>query len=350
VKSSAQALLRLLNDILDFSKVEAGKLELVASGFDLRQCIEDVVRILSPGASERGLKLESRIDSRVPEFLLGDEQRLRQVLMNLAGNALKFTHQGKVRIEASVLSRDSADATIRLIVSDTGIGIPKNKQAIIFAPFEQGDGSTTRKYGGTGLGLAISSKLVLLMDSDLQVKSPWRDSELGTLVAGSAFHFSARFKVASAPSRSEMLAPGPPIRGLRVLLAEDNAVNQQLALRLLEKNGHVVYVAANGNEALELFHREQVDVVLMDLQMPEMDGFQATAAIRDSEQLQGSHVPIVALTAHALTGDREHCLLSGMDGYLAKPYSGEDLNRVLAEMIANREFDFPSLTTRKISG
>jgi two-component system, sensor histidine kinase and response regulator len=336
VKSSAQALLRLLNDILDFSKVEAGKLELVASGFDLRQCIEDVVRILSPGASERGLKLESRIDSRVPEFLLGDEQRLRQVLMNLAGNALKFTHQGKVRIEASVLSRDSADATIRLIVSDTGIGIPKNKQAIIFAPFEQGDGSTTRKYGGTGLGLAISSKLVLLMDSDLQVKSPWRDSELGTLVAGSAFHFSARFKVAAAPSRPEMLAHGPPIRGLRVLLAEDNAVNQKLALRLLEKNGHVVYVAANGNEALELFHREQVDVVLMDLQMPEMDGFQATAAIRDFEQLQGGHVSIVALTAHALTGDREHCLLSGMDGYLAKPYSGEDLNRVLAEMIANR--------------
>ncbi len=336
VKSSAQALLRLLNDILDFSKVEAGKLELVASGFDLRQCIEDVVRILSPGASERGLKLESRIDSRVPAFLLGDEQRLRQVLMNLAGNALKFTHQGKVRIEASVLSRDAAGATIRLTVSDTGIGIPKNKQAIIFAPFEQGDGSTTRKYGGTGLGLAISSKLASLMDGDLQVESPWRDSELGTLIAGSAFHFSARFKEASAPSRSEMLANSPPIRGLRVLLAEDNAVNQKLALRLLEKNGHIVYVAANGIEALELFHREQMDVVLMDLQMPEMDGFQATAAIRDSEQLQGGHVPIVALTAHALTGDREHCLLSGMDGYLAKPYSGEDLNRVLAEMIAIR--------------
>jgi CheY-like chemotaxis protein len=138
-----------------------------------------------------------------------------------------------------------------------------------------------------------------------------------------------------------MLAPGPPIIGLRVILAEDNLVNQKLALRLLEKSGHIVYVAANGKEALALFHREQVDVVLMDLQMPEMDGFQATAAIRDFEQVRGGHVPIVALTAHALIGDREHCLLSGMDGYLAKPYSGEDLNRVLAEMIATRALGFP---------
>jgi PAS domain S-box-containing protein len=331
VKSSAKALLRLLNDILDFSKVEAGKLELDSSVFDLRRSIADVVRTLSPGAAETGVMLDSRIDPGVPDFLLGDEHRLQQVLMNLAGNALKFTHHGKVRIEASVESQDAAGVTIHLMVADTGVGIPLEKQTIIFAPFEQADGSTTRKYGGTGLGLAISTKLAHLMDGDLRVESPWRDPETGHLVAGSAFHFTARFKEGQAPACVEMQDAAPSLRGLRVLLAEDNAVNRKLALRLLEKNGHHVFVAANGREAVTLFHREDLDVVLMDLQMPEMDGFQATAAIRASEKLRGGHVPIVALTAHALTGDREHCLASGMDGYLAKPYSMEELNRALVE-------------------
>ena len=333
VKRSAQALLRLLNDILDFSKVEAGKLDLVSSGFDLRQCIGDVVRTLGPGAAESGVMLTSRVDPQVPEFLFGDEQRLRQVLINLVGNALKFTPKGEVRIQAGVESRDSAAATIHLMVADTGVGIPENKQKIIFAPFEQADGSTTRKYGGTGLGLSISTKLARLMDGDLRVESPWQDPDTGSLTAGSTFHFTARFKEAPAPSRVEALAVAPILRGLRVLLAEDNAVNQRLARRLLEKGGHIVYVAANGSEALSMLDREEVDVVLMDLQMPEMDGYQATAAIRESEQSRGGHVPIVALTAHALTGDREHCLSSGMDGYLAKPYSGEELNLVLAEVI-----------------
>jgi CheY-like chemotaxis protein len=313
--------------------VEAGKLELAPSVFNVRQCIGDVVRTLSPGAGERGILLTSRIDSEVPEFLWGDEQRLQQIVINLAGNALKFTHQGEVRIQAGIRSRDGSDVTIHLMVADTGVGIAQAKQKIVFAPFEQADGSTTRKYGGTGLGLAISTTLARLMDGDLQVESPWMDPDSGKLTAGSAFHFTARFMEAPAPVGPETAPVAPVLRGLRVLLAEDNVVNQRLATRLLEKNGHVVYLAANGREALAVFSAKEVDVVLMDLQMPEMDGFQATAAIRASERLRGSHVPIVALTAHALTGDREKCLASGMDSYLAKPYSAEELNQVLEEAV-----------------
>jgi CheY-like chemotaxis protein len=218
------------------------------------------------------------------------------------------------------------------MVADTGFGIPKDKQKIIFAPFEQVDGSTTRKYGGTGLGLAISTKLARLMEGDLSVESPWRKPETGNLEAGSAFHFTAVFKEALSPRPVHTSVVAAQVHKLRVLLAEDNVVNQRLALRLLQKNGHVVHVAANGREVLEVLERVEVDVILMDLQMPEMDGFQATSAIRESERKRGGHLPIVALTAHALTGDREHCLSCGMDGYLAKPYSGEDLNRVLAEV------------------
>jgi CheY-like chemotaxis protein len=333
VKRSAQALLRLLNDILDFSKVEAGKLELAPSAFNVRQCIGDVVRTLSSGAAERGVLLTSRIDPEVPEFLWGDGHRLQQVVINLAGNALKFTHKGEVRIQAGIQSRDGSGATLHLMVADTGVGIPRGKQKIVFAPFEQADGSTTRKYGGTGLGLAISTMLARLMDGDLQVESPWRDPDTGNLIAGSAFHFTARFKEALAPVHA-LTAPAPPVlRGLRVLLAEDNVVNQTLATRLLEKNGHLVYGAANGHEAVAVFNAKEVDVVLMDLQMPDMDGFQATAAIRASERLRGGHVPIVALTAHALTGDRENCLANGMDGYLAKPYSAEELNQAIVEVV-----------------
>jgi signal transduction histidine kinase/CheY-like chemotaxis protein len=333
VKRSAQALLCLLNDILDFSKVEAGKLELVLSGFDLRQCIEDVVSTLSPGASQNGIKLFSRIDPQVPPRLMGDEQRLRQVMVNLVGNGLKFTHAGEVRIEARVDAQDSGGVSIHFMVADTGVGIAPHLQRCIFAPFEQGDGSTTRKYGGTGLGLAISTKLARLMGGGLQVESPWRDPETGSLFTGSAFHFTVRFQQDAARGRVEASVAACTPRGLRVLLAEDNVVNQKLALRLLEKSGHAVHVTSNGREAVAVFQREEIDVLLMDIQMPELDGFQATAAIRAYEQVKGGHVPIVALTAHALTGDRENCMARGMDGYLAKPYSMDELNRVLAEVM-----------------
>jgi CheY-like chemotaxis protein len=242
---------------------------------------------------------------------------------------LKFTHQGEVRIEASIESRNGGAVTVHVMVADNGVGIPKDKQKIVFAPFEQADGSTTRKYGGTGLGLAISTRLARLMDGDISLESPWRDPGSGDLMAGCAFHFTAQFKESQIPVRKEGHAPALVLRPLRVLVAEDNLVNQRLARRLLEKSGHRVYLAANGREVLNLLEREEVDVVLMDLQMPEMDGFQATAAIRESEKRRGGHLPIVALTAHALTGDRENCLANGMDGYLAKPYSSEDLTLAL---------------------
>jgi CheY-like chemotaxis protein len=318
VGRSAQALLRLLNDILDFSKVEAGKLDLISSAFDLRQCIGDVVRTLSPGAEERGLRLTSQVDCGVPEFLLGDRQRLQQIVMNLVGNALKFTHQGGVHVRTAVESRDSEAIAIHLTVADTGLGIPADKQQIIFAPFEQADGSTTRKYGGTGLGLAISTQVARLMNGTLDVESPWRDPDNGRLIAGSTFHFRASFKESPAPDHREAAVAAPLVRGLRVLLAEDNAVNQKLAMRLLEKGGHIVHVAANGREAVEIFSREEVDVILMDLQMPEMDGLEASRRIRRT--LPADRQPkIIALTANAMQGDREICLDAGMDDYISKP-------------------------------
>ena len=333
VSTSADSLLNILNDILDFSKVEAGKLELSSIDFDLRECAGAVLRTLSSRGRQKGVKLSLRVADDVPQFLAGDDQRLRQILMNLVGNAIKFTHCGEIRVEVSVEAKESASVVLHFFVADPGIGIPIEKQKIVFAPFEQADGSSTRKYGGTGLGLAISAKLVGLMRGHCWVESPWRDPETGAEVAGSAFHFTARF----LPGQAPVVAPGElPLAStnrLRVLLAEDNVVNQRLALRMLEKRGHTVLVASDGREAVAVWQREQVDVVLMDVQMPDMDGFQATAAIRDGEQISGGHLPIIALTAHAMKGDMERCLANGMDGYLSKPIRAQDLDRALADAL-----------------
>jgi signal transduction histidine kinase/ligand-binding sensor domain-containing protein/ActR/RegA family two-component response regulator len=334
VSTSADSLLTILNDILDFSKVEAGKLELSSIDFDLRECAGDVLRILALRCQQQGLKLSMRVADDVPRFLSGDDQRLRQILVNLIGNAIKFTHAGEIRVEVRMKSEDGTAVTLHFIVADTGIGIPLDKQKLIFAPFEQADGSATRKYGGTGLGLAISTKLVGLMHGACWVESPWRDSETDGMVAGSAFHFTARFQPGKAPLVAPSEAPLPSPGKLRILLAEDNIVNQRLALRMLEKRGHTVVVAHDGREALAILQTEQVDLVLMDVQMPDLDGFQATAAIRDREKTTGGHLSIVALTAHALKGDRERCLENGMDAYLSKPIRAQDLDRALAEAMS----------------
>ncbi len=294
--------------------------------------MDSVLRTLSVRAEQAGLTLSANIAAEVPLFLKGDDQRLRQILLNLVGNALKFTHAGEVRIAITVETRDSSVVSLHFIVADTGIGIPPEKQKVIFAPFEQADGSATRKYGGTGLGLAISTKLVELMNGDCWVESPWRDAKTGAVVAGSAFHFTACFLSGKAPVQvpGEVALPAPS--GLRILLAEDNAVDERLAVRILEKRGHTVLVAHDGREALAISQRERLDVVLMDVQMPEMDGFQATAAIRACEKTTGVHLPIVALTAHALKGDSERCIASGMDAHLSKPIRAQDLDRVRAEV------------------
>jgi two-component system sensor histidine kinase/response regulator len=464
VKSSADYLLAVINDILDFSKIEAGKLDLDPVDFNLRDHLDETITTLSLRAHVKGLELACHVLDDVPETLVGDSCRLRQILVNLIGNAIKFTSAGEVAVRVEQESQDKTSTILHFSVRDTGIGIPREKLGVLFQAFSQVDTSTTRKYGGTGLGLAISLQLVKLMGGRV-----WVDSEPGH---GSTFHFTARlglstctvaptapanlsrlhglpvvvvddnatnrlilqdllchweavpvlvesgrealailhaaagsgepfqlvlldnmmpemdgFMLAEAISREPGLVGSTlmmlssadrqeniarcrefgikaylnkPIRraellaailsalsgsssqeihastrvsrlistgtcSLRVLLTEDNSVNQKLAVRLLEKRGHSVMVAGNGREAIEQLARESFDVVLMDVQMPEMDGFEATRRIRERERTTGEHVPIIAMTAHAMKGDRERCLQEGMDGYISKPLRPNEL-------------------------
>jgi two-component system sensor histidine kinase/response regulator len=476
IKKSADALLSVINDILDFSKIEAGKLELEYSPFDLRDTLGDMLNTLALRAHQKGLELACHIAPEVPETVIGDPVRLRQVLLNLVGNAIKFTDRGEVVVDVQMLETqraesgsDAKECTLHFQVRDTGIGIPADKQALIFEAFVQADSSTTRRFGGTGLGLAISSRLVKRMGGRI-----WVESELGK---GSTFHFTAHFTlprealerplrqgpgrlhglsvlvvddnatnrfilaetlaqwqmrpitVESAAAALQVLetaqqagepfslvlldaqmpevdgfmlaerirehpdltgatimmlssacqplearrcqelglaayltkpikqtelyrailaalgspetqpqTPPSPIsrigRTLRVLLAEDNLVNQKLTVRLLEKQGHTIVVAANGREAVEAVQRQPFDLVLMDVQMPEMDGFEATAAIRQLERGTGRHLPILAMTAYAMKGDRERCLASGMDDYISKPIQPRELWEKIDKLVA----------------
>ncbi|HZV06680.1 MAG TPA: PAS domain S-box protein [Gemmataceae bacterium] len=375
VKDSADALLTIINDILDFSKIEAGKLELESAPFALRESLDDLVRPLAVRAQQKGLELTCRVCPDVPDCLIGDLGRLRQVIVNLVGNAIKFTERGEIVVEVKgqtgqegqegqkVLGPSSSLVSfveLHFAVTDTGIGIPADKQRIIFEPFEQVEGGSNRRYGGTGLGLAISSQLVALMGGHLDVESPVsgvasapREKILGALTQprspGSRFHFTARFVLGhedqiagiSPLQRTMEVEPekAPPEREeerpLRILLAEDNVVNQRLAVRILQKRGHSTVVACNGKEAVSLLERQPFDLVLMDLEMPEMSGFEATAAIRAHEQRNGGHIPILALTAHAMKGDRERCLAAGMDGYVAKPVQPRELYEAIARLVPN---------------
>ncbi len=319
-KMSADSLLGILSDILDLSKVEARKLDLNLEEFRLRETVEGAVKILASRAREKSLALTCEIEDSVPDALTGDEMRLRQVVQNLIGNAIKFTNSGKVEVRVSLESRAKESAQLHFVVRDSGIGIAPDKQKRIFEPFVQADGSMTRRFGGTGLGLTISSHLVDMMGGRIWVES--------TPGQGSQFHFTAVFaapiKNVTPITRAAVVTPTvqrrKDLRGLRILLAEDNLVNQRVAARILEKHGHQVTVAANGREALNLLERRTFDMVFMDVQMPEMNGLEATEVIRKNELLSGDHVPIIALTAGAMGGDREKCLAAGMDDYLAKPF------------------------------
>jgi signal transduction histidine kinase/CheY-like chemotaxis protein len=326
-RSSARSLLRLLNDILDFSKIEAGRLDLELLDFGVREWLTETMRLLGPSAAEKGLAVSWDVGARVPERLVGDPARLRQVLVNLVGNAIKFTGTGSVRVMADLCEESpSGDgrAVLAVSVKDTGIGIPRERQRAIFEAFTQSDGTITRQYGGTGLGLAISARLVELLGGQIEV-----ESEPGE---GSCFSFTA---LVDLPERCEATGPEAPLPGfhdndsgarledlppLDVLLVEDNLVNQQVARRMLERSGHRVTVAANGREGLAAAANDRFDVILMDLQMPEMDGFDATAVLRQREEANGRpHTPIIALTAHAMVEDRERCLAAGFDGFISKP-------------------------------
>ncbi len=333
VKQSADSLLAVINDILDFSKIEAGKLEFEDIAFDLREKVHVAMQPLWLRARQKGLELTWEILPEVPRMVVGDPGRLRQVLVNLVDNAIKFTAEGKVTLRLEPETQAGGQVVLHGAVSDTGPGIPPEKRQAIFEPFTQADDSTTRRFGGSGLGLTICARLVKLMSGDIWV-------ETGPGGAGSAFHFRVRLGVAEQPAAPVAQVPAEPAAqpsapdelppGLRVLLAEDNPVNQVLVRRLLEKLGHRVTLATNGREALAAFRQESFDLVLMDVDMPGMDGFEATAAIRASEEPNGARVPIMAMTAHAMKGDEERCLRAGMDAYIAKPIQ----SRVLFERIA----------------
>jgi PAS domain S-box-containing protein len=343
---SGEALLSLINDILDLSKIEARKLELEMLDFDLRSTLKDTADLLALGAHEKGLELVCFVEPEVPSFLRSDPGRLRQILVNLGSNAVKFTEKGKIVIHASLENEDERNVTIRFSVSDTGIGIPANRQDMLFSPFTQVDGSTTRKYGGTGLGLAISKQIVELMGGRIGL-----ESEVGK---GSTFWFTAVFeKQPAGPgsaeeefakiegegaierSVAETIISENDKRKIRILVAEDNPVNQKVAQAMLRKMGLRADVVANGQEAINGLQMIPYDLVLMDCQMPEMDGFEATSFIRkEASGVLNPYIPIVAMTASTMQGDRERCIKAGMNDFVAKPVKPGELAEVLARWLA----------------
>jgi signal transduction histidine kinase/CheY-like chemotaxis protein/streptogramin lyase len=331
VRTSANALLALINDILDFSKIDANRLDLESAPLRLRECLREATELMRPRADEKGLRLRLEVHPLCPEDLLGDSLRLRQVCLNLLGNAIKFTDRGWVVLNVAPAPGETMTEGLRLrfAVTDTGIGIPVQQQRLIFESFRQADGSTTRRYGGTGLGLSISSRLVAMMGGTLTVTS--------AVGQGSTFAFDAQFALApaSVASTTQPAPAGailPP--GLRILVAEDNAINQMVIRKLLERQQAVVDLVTDGQQAVERTARQQYDAVLMDLQMPVMDGLAATRAIRLREAAGGEpRVPIIALTARAMAEDAANCRQAGMDGFVTKPVDQLLLNQALVAVI-----------------
>ncbi len=328
VQQSARSLLGLLDDLLDFSRMEADSLQLEIAPINLRDLIEATTKTLQIRAEEKGLRLTRAVAENAPATVLGDALRLRQVLTNLIGNAIKFTDRGEVKVTVESAAQDGEEVDLLFKVSDTGRGIPAEQQGRIFAPFVQGEAFTTRLYGGTGLGLAISRRLATMMNGELRL-----ESEVGR---GSTFSFTLRTRVAKEEP-SPTWGPGfelppNPARELVVLLAEDNPANRKLAKYILEDRGHEVHVAEDGHQALELAARNHYDVILMDVQMPGVDGLEATRILRDRNGGRAD-VPIIAMTAYAMKGDRERCLAAGMNAYLAKPIDGHEMIH-LVEMLA----------------
>jgi signal transduction histidine kinase/CheY-like chemotaxis protein len=334
--ASARSLMDLLNDVLDLSRVEAGRMELEQAPFSLREVLEEARKAIAPKAAEKKLALTVHRDANTPEWVGGDPVRLRQVLINLLGNAVKFTDRGEVSMSAEPLPDSPHGAGVHFSVSDTGIGIATEKQRLIFEPFRQADGSMTRKYGGSGLGLAICAQLVHMMGGRI-----WVESEPGR---GSVFHFTvpfARVEAGEIPqsghTAAELGGASPVAPNLRILLVEDNRINRKIATRMLESQGHRVATAENGRQGVDRFRDGGFDVILMDVQMPEMDGFEATQAIRSVETGTGHRTPIIAMTAHAMKGDRERCLEAGMDGYVSKPVTAEELRKAILDAIGCSE-------------
>ncbi len=345
--TSANSLLTLLGNVLDISRIEAGKMELEEEVFDLRHTLENTVEALSVQVQKKDVELHLSISPEVPAKLEGDQGKLRQVIVNLAGNAIKFTERGEIRISVDLAPpvsgnalQEDASFLLHFSVSDSGIGIPAEKLENIFEIFTQVDGTATRKYGGTGLGLAISKQIVRLMGGDIRV-----ESEPGK---GSVFHFTVRLgdaqkkadlvypsygKISSEENSSENRRDAHP---LHILIAEDNRVNQIVAEGILRKEGYNVLSVENGKQALEALAKERFDLILMDVQMPEMDGIEATKKIRSGTGSDiNPMIPIIALTAHAMMGDRERCLASGMNDYISKPFNAKELVRIIEKTVSS---------------
>ncbi|OYZ22294.1 MAG: hypothetical protein B7Y39_07780 [Bdellovibrio sp. 28-41-41] len=316
ISRSSDALLNLINDILDFSKAEAGKLELEVVDFSLRKLVEDVMKLMSYAASEKKLKFESQTALDVGDYYKGDSGRLRQVLTNLISNAIKFTASGSVELRiASSNSQISSRITFQVI--DTGMGIPEEAMGRMFQAFTQVDASTTRRFGGTGLGLSISKQLVQAMDGEIGVrKNP---------IKGSIFWFSIELPFGEKVKNPDLMVIAERTNGAQILVVEDNRVNQQIAIEILEAQGYAPHVVGNGIEALDALREAKYDLILMDCQMPEMDGYQATEIIRKSQSLGQASIPIIAMTANALDGDIEKCKAAGMDDYISKPFDESNL-------------------------
>jgi two-component system sensor histidine kinase/response regulator len=315
ISGAAQSLLRIVNDVLDVSKIEAGQLQLEHIRFNVHTIFDDLISIVGHRLAEKGLELRMNIGPELPAHLTGDPLRLSQVLLNLTNNAVKFTPRGFVAVHARVVEQGADDVRVRFAVEDSGVGLTAEQCARLFRPFVQADSSTTRQFGGTGLGLSISKRLVELMGGDIGVES--------TPGRGSTFWFTVRFKRAAAVEQAPLAASAAPpasLRGARILLAEDNPINQQVAVELLQGAGAVVDVAGNGAEALQSMQARAYDAVLMDLQMPVMDGFETTRRLR-ALQAAGRlpAFPILALSAHAGAADRRQGAAAGMDDYLTKP-------------------------------
>jgi two-component system, sensor histidine kinase len=319
IQSSGETLLTIINDILDLSKLDAGKVTLATRPVDLRSVVGEVIDLLRPQAQHKELYLDTEIDKSVPVWIVGDATRLKQVFTNLVGNAVKFTHHGGVQVFARVLP----DATtLECKVVDSGIGIPPDKTSRLFKKFSQVDSSINRRYGGTGLGLVITKRLVEGMGGTISVESKQRQ--------GSTFTFCLPIAASQAPGEATLppVTPGPLPSELRILLVEDNAVNQMLALGVLQKLGCRADLAHDGEEAIAMMQANRYDVVLMDMQMPKMDGVSATRAIRAMDKV---HQPyIIALTANAMESDRQLCLSAGMNDFLAKPFKTAELREKMA--------------------
>lgn len=333
-RNSARGLLQVIDDILDFSRIESGKLAIESIPFDLIETARRSVQILALGAESKQLDLQFDADTSIPPAMLGDPGRIQQVLINLIGNALKFTETGYVRLELQSEARGSNRYLIHFTVSDTGIGISAEQQQQIFDAFTQADTSTTRRFGGTGLGLSISSQLVRMMGGTLTVESKPNH--------GSKFRFTLLLEATALPTPPPATPIAVPTRSLNILIAEDNDVNRLLLERVLARGGHCCTSVTNGIAALAALDSQEFDAVLMDVHMPEMDGLTATVKLREKETVTGRHVPVIALTALAIKGDAERCLASGMDAYLSKPLNRTDLFNLLARVESGKNLREPA--------